>query len=145
MEYSLQGMKYLGAHPDGIPDIISPNRDYHKFLKVKVIVSVFASVQYINQGDRQFSCTYTADITVQRQACIIRCSLRHCERHAQYGISPKISLVLRAIQVQHNPVYQYLLRNIYRQQLRTDLLHDICDCIFHTFTKVPALISIPQL
>src|SRR3990172_10256315 len=118
MEYTLQGMKHLCTHPDCVSDVISPDRDNHKLLQVQVIVSMFAAVQNIHQGYRQLSCTYTANVAVQGESGIISRSLSYCQRHTQYGVCPKVSLVFCAIQLQHDLVYQYLLSNIYSEDLR---------------------------
>src|SRR3989304_8175237 len=137
MENALQRMKHLCTHPDCVSDVISPDRDNHKLLNIKVIVSMFAAVQNIHQGHRQLSCIDTADVAVQGESGIISSSLCYCQRHTQYSVCPKVSLVFCAIQLQHYLVYQYLLRNIYREYLRSNLFHDICHCISHTLAKIP--------
>jgi hypothetical protein len=76
---------------------------------------------------------------------LFRRRLRHRQRDAEGGVGAEPPLVLRAVQLDHEPVHVDLVARLEPDDLRADDVVDVVDGLVHALAEVALLPGVPQL
>ncbi len=75
----------------------------------------------------------------------LRCSFGNGHRRTQQRIGAESGLILRAIEVDQDPIDLTLIRGIHADQRFRDLTINILYCVLYTLSAVPCCVTITQL
>ena len=149
LEHGFEVMEDLGAHAQGIGEILGANRLHHEFLDVDVVVGVLAAVDDVHHRYRHGVDTRGAiqisDVRVQRHALGLSSGLGGSQGHGEDGVGAQSRLVLGTVELDHRAIQSFLVDGIFAQQQVTDRAVDVGDGLQHALAQVTALVAVTQL
>ncbi|MNE33035.1 hypothetical protein D3C80_1266770 [compost metagenome] len=142
-------MEDLGAHAQGVGEVLGANRLHHELLDVDVVIGVLAAVDDVHHRHRHGvlarSAVQFGDVGVQRNALGLGSGLGGGQGHGEDGVGTQLAFVLGTVQLDHRAVEGFLVGSILAQQQVADRAIDVGHGFQHALAQVTALVAITQL
>ncbi len=148
LQHGFQVMEDLGAHAQGVGEVLGADRLDHELLDVDVVVGVLAAVDDVHHRHRHGvdarGAIQIGDVRVQRHALGLGGSLGRGQGHGEDGVGAQLGLVLGTVQLDHRAVQGLLISRVLAQQQVTDRAIDVGYGLQHALAQVTALVAITQ-
>jgi hypothetical protein len=103
---------------------------------------VLAAVEDVQHGHGQRASREPSKIPVKRHVVVVCRSVGHCQRHAQYGVRTKLTLVRCAVQQDQLPVQRHLVAGVRANDLFSYINVYVLNGLEHPFAAIAGLIAV---
>jgi hypothetical protein len=140
----LEAVEHLGPHPQRLPERGRPQRHDHEFLKIDIIVGMFAPVEDVHHRHGEDAGVGAAQVAVQRQLDAGRRRMSDRQGDAEQRVGAQLPLVRRPVDLQQCFVEKHLLARVHAQDARGDGLVDILHGLEGPLALVSRFVSVAQ-
>ena len=145
LEHALEGVEDFGTPAQGFGEAFGADGHDHELLEVHVVIGVCATVDDVHHRRGQQAGIDAAEIAIERQLERVGRGARGGHGDSKDGVSAKVALVGRAIDLEHGGVDEALICRVDTGELGRDGAFDVLHGLHDALAEIDFLVAVAKL